>query len=462
MKKAISLGVAAAMAATLLAGCGTAASSAAASSETASTADSTTAESTAASEAAPSEAHEINTTDPIELTISWWGGDSRHEAYQKALEAFHEKYPNITVSPTYGAWSGWEEKQSTALAADQGSDVMQVNWNWLYQYSGKGQSFVNLNDYSDVLDLTQFPSNALDACTVADSLQAVPVAMSGRIYYWNMATFKKAGLDHYPTTEQELLDAAKTFQEKLGDDYYPLAATTLDRMIMMTFYLESKYGEPWVTDSTLNYTVEQLQEGLEWIQSLEDNHVMPDLKTMNASGDKTITDGQAWITGKYAGVFTWDSSALSASQNLPADAEYVVGDEIKWGEAANGGFAKVSMGMAVTQSCEHPVEAAALINFILNEKEGASIMGTQCGMVCSKAGQEYAKEAGAVNELILEANTKVMAFVDQPFDPCYESTSLKDETNGVYSDVFEGFSYDQYDSAEAAQILYDGICEALA
>ena len=437
-------------AAGLLAACGGNSSSTAASSSVASAPAASADESLALSDG------------PVSMTISWWGGDSRHEAYQKALEAFHEKYPNITVSPTYGAWSGWEEKQSTALAADQGSDVMQVNWNWLYQYSGKGQSFVNLNDYSDVLDLTQFPSNALDACTVADSLQAVPVAMSGRIYYWNMATFKKAGLDHYPTTEQELLDAAKTFQEKLGDDYYPLAATTLDRMIMMTFYLESKYGEPWVTDSTLNYTVEQLQEGLEWIQSLEDNHVMPDLKTMNASGDKTITDGQAWITGKYAGVFTWDSSALSASQNLPADAEYVVGDEIKWGEAANGGFAKVSMGMAVTQSCEHPVEAAALINFILNEKEGASIMGTQCGMVCSKAGQEYAKEAGAVNELILEANTKVMAFVDQPFDPCYESTSLKDETNGVYSDVFEGFSYDQYDSAEAAQILYDGICEALA
>ena len=32
---------------------------------------------------------------------------------------------------------------------------------------------------------------------------------------------------------------------------------------------------------------------------------------MNAAGDKTITDGQAWITGKYAGIFTWDSSALS-------------------------------------------------------------------------------------------------------------------------------------------------------
>ena len=457
MKKAISLGVAAAMAATLLAGCGTAASSAAASSEAASTADSATAESTAASEAAPSEAHEINTTDPIELTISWWGGDSRHEAYQKALEAFHEKYPNITVSPTYGAWSGWEEKQSTALAADQGSDVMQVNWNWLYQYSGKGQSFVNLNDYSDVLDLTQFPSNALDACTVADSLQAVPVAMSGRIYYWNMATFKKAGLDHYPTTEQELLDAAKTFQEKLGDDYYPLAATTLDRMIMMTFYLESKYGEPWVTDSTLNYTVEQLQEGLEWIQSLEDNHVMPDLKTMNASGDKTITDGQAWITGKYAGVFTWDSSALSASQNLPADAEYVVGDEIKWGEAANGGFAKVSMGMAVTQSCEHPVEAAALINFILNEKEGASIMGSECGIPASKAGLAAAQSAGKIKELVAEANGKVMAFVSNQLDPLFESNDLKATGTGVYQEVFDTLDYDNVSGADLVDTLLDGM-----
>ena len=185
MKKAISLGVAAAMAATLLAGCGTAASSApAATSEAASTADSTA----ASSEVTASETHEINTTDPIELTISWWGGDSRHEAYQKALEAFHEKYPNITVSPTYGAWSGWEEKQSTALAADQGSDVMQVNWNWLYQYSPTGEKFVDLREYSDIIDLSQWSDAATNAGSVADSLQAVPISMTGGIFYWNMTT----------------------------------------------------------------------------------------------------------------------------------------------------------------------------------------------------------------------------------------------------------------------------------
>ncbi len=59
--------------------------------------------------------------------------------------------------------------------------------------------------------------------------------------------------------------------------------------------------------------------------------------------------------------------------------------------------------------------------------------------------------------LVLEANTKVLAFVDMPLDPYYESSKLKDTTDGVYTDVFDGFSYGDYDAEEAAQILLDGV-----
>ena len=461
MKKAISLGVSAAMAATLLAGCGTAASSAAASSEAASTADSATAESTAASEAAPSEAHEINTTDPIELTISWWGGDSRHEAYQKALEAFHEKYPNITVSPTYGAWSGWEEKQSTALAADQGSDVMQVNWNWLYQYSPTGEKFVDLREYSDVIDLSQWSDTAKNACTVADSLQAVPISMTGRIFYWNMNTFKQAGIEAVPTSYDDLIAAGKAFQEKLGDDYYPLAIGQYDRMILMTFYLESKYGKAWVENNECQYSEEEIVDGLNFIKSLEDNHVIPTRPTMIAAGFDSIDKSQEWIDGKYAGIFEWDSAPSKYQSALADNSGFTVGEEIKFGDKANGGFSKVSMGMAITKSCQHPVEAAALIDFLWNG-EGAAIMGSECGIPASTAGLASAQAADAVKPLVLEANTKVLAFVDMPLDPYYESSKLKDTTDGVYTDVFDGFSYGDYDAEEAAEILLDGVSGVLS
>lgn len=41
-----------------------------------------------------------------EITFCWWGGDSRHEATEKAVEAFMKKYPEIKVTTEYGAWSG--------------------------------------------------------------------------------------------------------------------------------------------------------------------------------------------------------------------------------------------------------------------------------------------------------------------------------------------------------------------
>lgn len=126
MKKAIALAMASVMAAGLLAGCGgSAANSTAASSEAAST---STEAASADSTAAATEAHTVNTTDPITLTISWWGGDAARLPYEAACKAFTEKYPNITVECTYGPWNGWEEAQSTALAAGTAADVMQVNW----------------------------------------------------------------------------------------------------------------------------------------------------------------------------------------------------------------------------------------------------------------------------------------------------------------------------------------------
>ena len=461
MKKAISLGVAAAMAATLLAGCGTAASSAAASSEAASTADSTTAESTATSEAAPSEAHEINTTDPIELTISWWGGDSRHEAYQKALEAFHEKYPNITVSPTYGAWSGWEEKQSTALAADQGSDVMQVNWNWLYQYSPTGDKFVDLREYSDIIDLSQWSDAAKNACIVADSLQAVPISMTGRIFYWNMNTFKQAGIEEVPTSYDDLIAAGKAFQEKLGDDYYPLHLGAYDRMILMVFYLESKYGKDWAdpTTSTLNYTADEIAEGIDFIKSLVDGHVIMSLPTYYGSnGDNAAHQSNEWITGKMAGIFEWDSSATKYQDALDEENKpgFTVGEEIKFGDY-NGGFSKVSMGLAITKTCEHPAEAATLINFLLNEKEGAEIMGSECGLPASKAGLEAAQAAGKIKELVAEANGKVMSFVGFQLDPLFEANDLKANGTGIYQEVFDTVDYDNASGADVVDTLLDGM-----
>ncbi|MGN1090551.1 MAG: extracellular solute-binding protein, partial [Huintestinicola sp.] len=58
----------------------------------------------------------------VNIKISWWGGDSRHEATQNAINAFMEKNPNIKVDVQFGAWSGWEDAMSTSFYAGTAPD----------------------------------------------------------------------------------------------------------------------------------------------------------------------------------------------------------------------------------------------------------------------------------------------------------------------------------------------------
>ena len=415
---------------------------------------SSTAASTATSVAAPAEGD-------VSLTISWWGGDTRHTAYQEAITAFSEEHTNITVSPTFAAWSGWEDTMSTKFAGGVAEDVCQVNWNWLYNYSSNGQTFIDLNTVSDYIDLTQWDEAPLNACVVAGMQQAVPVSMTGRIFFWNMTTFNKAGITEVPKTLDDLYAAGEAFQTKLGEDYYPLHLGGYDRMILTVFYLESIYGKDWAdpSTSTLNYTADEIAEGLDFIKSLVDNHVVMPLPTYYGNNGSTAAhQSNEWITGKIAGILEWDSSASKYQDALDDEnkAGFTVGEEIKFGDY-NGGFTKVSMGLAITQTCQHPAEAAMLVNYLLNDEEGAAIMGSECGIPASKAGLAAAEAAGAVDELVNEANSKVMAFCAFQLDPLFEHNNLKADGTGIYQEVFDTIDYDGVSGAEVVDVLLDGM-----
>ena len=399
-------------------------------------------------------------SDPVTLTMSWWGGESRHNAYQEALKAFSAEHTTITVNPTFAAWSGWEDTMSTKFAGGVAEDVCQINWNWLYNYSGNGQTFLDLNSVTDYLDMSQWDDAKLGACNVANAQQCVPISMTGRIFYWNMTTFNKAGITEVPSTEDDLFAAGKAFQEKLGDDYYPLHLGAYDRMILMVFYLESKYGKDWAdpTTSTLNYTADEIAEGIDFINSLVDGHVIMPLPTYyGANGDGATHQSNEWITGKIAGIFEWDSAASKYQAALDEENKpgFTVGEEIKFGDY-NGGFSKVSMGMAITKTCKNPAEAATLIEYLWNG-DGAAIMGSECGVPASKAGLATAQAAGKINELVAEANGKVMSFVSCQLDPLFESSDLKATGTGIYQEVFDTVDYDNKSGADVVDTLLDGM-----
>ncbi len=456
IKKIASLVLASAMVLSLAA-CGSSSDSSA--TEAATEAAKTEAAETTAAEPAAAEGLTVNTTDPITITMSWWGGDSRHEATMEAVSKFMEKYPNITVEMQYAAWTGWEDKMSASFATGTAPDVNQINWNWITSFSSDGSAFYDLNKVSDILDLTQFSEDNLNACTVAGELQGVPVAMTGRIFYWNKSTYEKAGLET-PKSLADLMAAGPVFKEKLGEEYYPLAMNEYDRTILMVFYLESKYGKPWVENNTLQYSAEEIQDGLNFITSLEEAHVIPTIQTLLNDGAESLDKNPKWMDGRYAGIFEWDSAASKFEGALNEGQEFIVGEEFTDMGESKGGFAKVSMCFAISENTKHPAECAALINFLLNEEEGVKILASERGVPASFAGLKICQDNGLLKEKVAEANSKVLAHVEFPLDPKFEAAALKN-TDGIYYDVMAGLSYGDYDAEEAAEILIEGIEEVL-
>lgn len=446
IKKALSLSLASVMALSLTA-CGSS--------------DSGSTGTNAAAAGAPAASE--TSDEKVQLTFSWWGGDSRHEATEKALQAFMEKYPNIEVTAEYGAWTNWEEKQSLNILGGNAADVLQINWNWIESYSGNGKNFANLEDYTDVLDLTQFPQSALELCQADGKLMAVPVALTGRVFYWNKTTFEEVGAA-IPTDTESLMAAGAAFKA-YDVDYYPLAMDKYDRMIFMVYYLEAKYNKPWVENNEIQYTEEEIKDGMDFICSLEAAHVIPTVAIIEGDMADSLDKNAKWIDGKYAGIFEWDSSATKfekavvESTNKPGQ-EFVIGEFLDLGNY-KGGFTKISMGLAVSATSAHPKEAAMLINFLLNEEEGVAISSTERGIPCSAAAIEILNSQGIGDELVKEANAKVLGYSPFPLDTKFEHNDLKANPDGAYYKVFGKLSAGDIDSTQAVKELVDAINECM-
>lgn len=97
-----------------------------------------------------------------------------------------------------------------------------------------------------------------------------------------------------------------------------------------------------------------------------------------------------------------------------------------------------------------------LLNFLLNEEEGTTIMASERGIPLSAAALENCTALGLLNETVAEANGKVLEWVSFPLDPTFEAAALK-SSDGVYYDAMAGLSYDEYSVEDAAAILMDGI-----
>ena len=341
-----------------------------------------------------------HSADQVELRFAWWGGKARNQATLKALDAFEAKYPNIKVKAEYTGWDGFYSRLTTQINSNTEADVIQTNWNWLTLLSKTGDGFYDLNKLSQPIGLDQFSPASLASTTVNGKVNAIPVSANVMLFYYNAATWKKAGVP-LPKSWDDLLKAGPVFKEKLGDNYYPLILTEQDSLLLLNSWVYQGNQKPMVDEKTrkLGWNHDDLVQAFTFYRQLVVAHTVPDSRTMASFGKGIAYEMKPWINGEWGGIYNWNVMYTAESQNLSNPTDLVMGDyPMREGAKDAGQFNKTALMLSISKNTRHPQEAALLINFLMSEKEGVVPVGLERGVPLSKAGAQILRDAGLLKE----------------------------------------------------------------
>ncbi len=393
-----------------------------------------------------------------DLRMSWWGGDSRHEATQAALLACGEKHGH-TIAPEFTGWSGHLEKVTTQLAGGTEADIMQINWPWLPLFSLDGSGFADLNDHADTIDLSQWDDATLAAATMNGSLNGLPLSTTGRVFMFNKTSYDKAGVD-LPTSWEELIAAAPVFKEKLGEGYYPFDGNDLNATLLVILHATQSTGIDMIDPETSEFawTQDQLVAAIDFYGSLVEAGVIRPWPEAAAEGNVALHENPLWADGHLGGSYEWDSTYFKYSDPLDEGQELVPVPILEIdGAVTNGVYRKPSMVFAISANTDHPEAAAQIVNCLLTEETGINALGATRGLPASAIATQTLLDAGAVNQTQIDANAIVMSSTGPGVSPFNEHPDVRT----ALKDNLELYAYGEISSAEAAELIIADINEAL-
>lgn len=393
-----------------------------------------------------------------EITFTWWGDDSRHRATNEIVDLFVAENPGVVVNTEYQPWSNFQDMFATDLTAGTEADLMQINFNWLELYSPNGDTFADLETLTDYLNLDNWNASDIDIVRTNGVVQAVPSGMTARVPFMRSDIYETVGLNVQDiNTWDELMDAGRTIQAELGEDYFALSPLGNASMGYLVFsYLEQLTGRQFVDENNqFNYSLEELTEGFQLIQDFIDNGVVP---PGQFDSDSTNSTNPNWIAGHYGGVSEWDSSINNWINNLEGGEHVIeVRNHFTMEDAQlSGVMVRPSMAFAISRRSQHQDIAASLLDFMLTDPRAIEILGTDRGVPSNNVGLEIFNElveAGEIGGAAIEAHNIHENADSTILSPVFEFPEVRE----IYEGQLESLHFGETTVEEAAQFVYENI-----
>lgn len=386
MKKVLTLGLAAALAMTSLAGC----SKAPASSSTESTAQ--TAESSA---------------EPVEIRFSWWGNEARHEATLEAIKLYEEQNPGVKIVPEYATFDGNQDKLMAQVAGGNAPDIFTCTAEWYPAlYSADA-----LYDISDKVDWSNFDEATLKSCSYKDTIYGACVSLNGYGVYYNKTVADQYGIQipEGDYTWDDLVKLAEEVYQKSGGQVYGMTdPRTVSCALHCYGYTVLQKPEPFMWDEEkLTITAEDMTSYLKYMESMPEGCLLPPDESFNFDSftSSPVAQGRALFEFGSVGSFSQTQSQTEDELNM---VPLPVGPN---GESANE--TRPGLILSVYKGSEVADEAAKFIDWFVNSPDAAKVLKMCRGVLPTSVQRDALLEDTSVLErsdvVIMNTMDKIMA-----------------------------------------------------
>lgn len=314
--------------------------------------------------------------EPVTIRMYWWGGDARHQRTQEVIDLFEKKHPNITVEAEFSDWNGYWEKLATSTAGKNSPDVIQMDQLYLASYADRGA----LADLRDLDISTKGMEESVLGMGESDGgLYAVPISTSAMATFVNTDLLDQVGVPLPDNTDSWTWDEYEAWAQSVTQAApQGVYGGSLAQNEFMLQLFARQNGDELFADGDIAIDPETVEAFFQLaLDSTKSGASAPASTWAETSG--LALDQQPLSVGTVATTFATATQVSAYSQASGANLELVPIPTVKGGEK-DADYFKAGMYWSVSSQSKHPAEAAALIDFFLNDPEAVKIIGTERGL----------------------------------------------------------------------------------
>lgn len=315
-----------------------------------------------------------------EMRMSWWGSQERHERTNEALQLFQERNPEIEISTEFTDFNQYWDRLATQASGGNAPDVIQTDYRYLTEYSGRGV-LLDLNEFvPDPINLENFDEAVLEGGRIDGATYAITLGNNSQMLAYDVARFEEAGVEPPGNdwTWDDFAEVSLQISEATEDGFFGTEdAGGLEPTLEV--FLTQKGLKLYNENGELGFEGEDLAEWFQYWEDLRQSGAAApgDVQSVANSGDLEATP---LIRAAAATEFGFSNQYTGLVALTDRELELTVMPNGTGEGSSFGQYLKPSQLISAYSRTEYPEESARIINFLLNDPEANMILGTERGI----------------------------------------------------------------------------------